>query len=133
MSLPKRPIWLAPLTMVVGVLVFFWLGTEDNSVQSAVLYGLGVASLSVAHVQYRLPKLLQLRRRPRFALLGAIVGLSAALFATLLMLLKTALHAHLFPDYSLPLIAAMTARAPVWAVAGALMGLGIALITKSNA
>jgi hypothetical protein len=119
--------------MVVGILVFFWLGTEDNSVQSAVLYGLGIASLSIAHAQYRLPKLLQLRRRLRFALLGAIIGLSAALFAALLMLLKTALHTHLFPDYSLPLIAAMLVRAPVWAVAGVLMGLGIALVAESNA
>lgn len=129
MNVPKRPIWLAPLTMIVGLLVFFWLGTEDNSVQSAAIYGVGVAALSAAHGQYRLPKLLQLRQRPRFTLLGALIGLGAALFAALLMLLKTALHAHLFPDYSLPLIAAMLARAPVWAAAGALLGLGIALLT----
>jgi hypothetical protein len=44
------------------------------------------------------------------------------------MLLKSAAHAHTYPDYPLPLLGATLARSPAWATAGALIGLGSALL-----
>jgi hypothetical protein len=58
---------------------------------------------------------------------GALVGAWSLLCVVGLMFFKTAWHSHLVPDYPLPMMAAMLARLPVWAVVGALVGAGFAL------
>jgi hypothetical protein len=44
------------------------------------------------------------------------------------MLFKTGWHGHGFPDYPPPMMLAMLERLPVWMLAGALIGLAIAMI-----
>jgi hypothetical protein len=45
----------------------------------------------------------------------------------LLMLIKDGLHAHLFPDYPFGMIVDILGRAPLWALAGILAGIGLLL------
>jgi hypothetical protein len=59
------------------------------------------------------------------ALLGGIVGLGGALSSAGFMFFKNALHAHAFWDYPPGMVGAMLSRAPSWALAGALAGLGM--------
>jgi hypothetical protein len=60
-------------------------------------------------------------------LYGAALGFGAAMNAALLMLFKTALHAHPVPEYSLAQILGTIERGPIWALAGALFALGALL------
>jgi hypothetical protein len=48
------------------------------------------------------------------------------------MLLKTGWHAHPIPDYPASMIVEMLARAPLWAAAGALAGVGVWLIAPRS-
>ena len=73
---------------------------------------------------------------PRFrivgaALLGAIAGLGGVLATVALMLLKTGMHSHIFPDYPPGEMLEMLQRAPTWALAGALAGVGLALAVRA--
>lgn len=122
MSPPPRP-----LILTWGLLTLLWLGPEGREVWLPALLGVSGALLAgwrwLAHAGAAAeapPWLLN-------GLLGAVVGLAAALLAAGLMFFKSALHAHPIWDFPPPLIAAMLARAPAWMLAGALVGLGLAL------
>ena len=115
----RRPRWLAPLTLGYGFLVFVWLTPEQDSVWLAALLGLGGAFVTAAHSRVRF--------RLMLPLWGAFVGASGAFAAAGLMFLKTALHAHPFPDFPTLLMLAMIERAPAWGVAGTLVGAGLLL------
>ncbi len=119
-----------------GLAVFLWLRLEDHGVVVAVLMGLLVTTLALA--AWLWPRIagqpLPAKRLViSLGLTGALAGLFTALAAALLMLLKNGFHGHLYPDYAAPLIAETLARAPAWALAGALLGLGAALLIQSRA
>ena len=60
--------------------------------------------------------------------IGAGVGAGTALITALLMIWKTGMHAHPFPDYPTGLILDILRRAPMWALAGILVGVALALL-----
>lgn len=116
------------LSLGYGLLMFIWMGPEENVVWPVVLMGMGLAVLSVTWgiqrwlvgtsiVGYYVP--------PCAALTGSIIGVSAMLTTAGLMFFKNALHAHVFWDYPPDMIAAMLTRALSWGLAGGLAGLGI--------
>jgi hypothetical protein len=107
------------LRAAYGFGLLFWLSTENRSVQVAALLGLAGSWLWLGRPQKTLPAKI---------VIGALVGGGAALWATLLMFFKTALHAHPVADYPLPLLLAMLARIPVWALAGGLFALSLGLL-----
>lgn len=119
------------LTILVGIALLLWLSREENSVRSVTLYGLTVSALGLAlwlsdrFAGWRIPgKLL-----PVFAALtGALLGLSTGLVTAGLMLFKSALHNHVFPDYPPTLMGAILERIPTWTMAGAFAGLALALL-----
>jgi predicted lysophospholipase L1 biosynthesis ABC-type transport system permease subunit len=114
-----------------GLLVFFWLRLEDHGVLVALLMGLVVAGLALAFWLWP-----RLAGRPwqspvlvlALGLAGMALGLLTALSAALLMLLKNGFHGHLNPDYPAGLIGDTLARAPAWGLAGALLGVSVALL-----
>lgn len=135
------PRWLALLTLVYGVVLFLWLTPEDSIFLAAVLGALGSA-LGALHMVYCFGRrdsgrAAWLRRRaalnaerfpvPASALAGAGIGILTALCTALIMLVKTSLHSHLYPDYPLGVLIGILVRAPVWAAAGALAGTAVAL------
>lgn len=129
-----------------GIALFIWLRLEDNAVWTAAVLGVGLAWLifrppppSPAPLRRegaslaRVPPLHVERAaggEVRFILRGALIGGGGAVVAAVLMLLKTGSHAHVFPDYPLGVILAMLERAPVWALAGALIGLGWTFVAR---
>lgn len=117
-----------------GLLVFAWLGPEDNAVWPPVLLGLCGALLLTVRLLLRWVGGRRLQPAiwlPVAALAGLLTGLGMALLASGLMFFKTALHAHEFPDFPPLLILAVLERAPAWGAAGLLAGAGVGLALKA--
>lgn len=130
MIIPPYPRWLSLLTLIYGIAVFIWLTPEDT-IWLAVLFGWGGTVLLIAHLLFRKFSGRQIQARMRFfglILLGAVIGGGATITTTVLLFLKSSIHAHLFPDYPLAILLAILARFPAWTLAGALIGLAAALV-----
>ncbi|MFN7209084.1 MAG: hypothetical protein ACK4P1_01665 [Aggregatilineales bacterium] len=127
MSERRRPRWLAPATLLTGVVAFIWLMTEENSLWSVLSLGGAGAALGALHAQHAYALWSRFRRGLRAALIGGFIGGGTILAAVGLMFLKTATHAHLVGDYTLEQMLGMAARLPVWAAAGILLGTAISL------
>lgn len=130
MRLPVPGRWSRLLALGFGAALLAWLSVEDLVTWPAALFGLGLSSLIV--ILSTLDKIrgrwLARRYVPVLGLLlGAAVGAGTGVTAAGLMFFKNAMHAHVFPDYPAGLILAMLGRAPLWAAAGALAGLGLGL------
>lgn len=116
------------LVIVWGGAVFLWLSLEDNQTLPVVILGVGSAALLVLsrllgrsgrqHIPLRIAWVV-------VPLIAGLVGVLGAVGTSFLMFLKTAMHAHFFPDYPTAQILAMLERAPTWGAAGALIGLGL--------
>jgi hypothetical protein len=123
------------LLIVWGGTLFVWVSLEDTSTMTVAILGAGTALLAGVRQALKsfggrpLPGGAALLGAALLgaALLGATVGVGGAVCASALMFIKTAAHAHAFPDYPPTQIIAMLGRAPVWGVAGALAGCGLLL------
>ena len=129
-SIPRR--WQRLTTISGGLAVFLWLRLEDHGVVSALIMGLVVAVLIVINGLW--PRMVGRSRKPREVIVlaaacGAGLGLMTALASAVLMLLKNGSHGHINPDYPAGLMLDTLARAPVWALAGALLAIAVALAT----
>jgi hypothetical protein len=130
MRLPKLGKRARIVALGYGLALFLWMSVEDNAVWPVALYGLGLATLILyLTLSDKMGgKIIPVRYLPLAAALwGALMGLSAGIAITVLMFFKNALHAHLYLDYPPGLILAILQRAPIWAVAGGLAGIGFAL------
>jgi hypothetical protein len=106
-------------------MALIWFGLEDAHSAPVALLATALALLLLANFYESYPQ--NWHKASLWIFTGALAGALSALNSTLLMFFKTAWHAHPFPDYPLPMLIAMLERAPVWAIAGALIGLGIHL------
>src|SRR5690606_27152857 len=64
---------------------------------------------------------------PGTLLTGACIGLGASVATVGLMFFKNARHAHVYLDFPPELMGAILQRAPLWALAGSFIGLGLTL------
>lgn len=131
LRLPERGPRLRWLALLYGLVLFIWLGLEDDFVQPVVLLGWLMAGLLLLFWlsgRYGGRMVAARLLPPGGALLGALLGAGASLCTVALMFFKNARHAHLYPDYPVEMMAAVLERAPDWALAGALVGLALALI-----
>jgi hypothetical protein len=129
-TVPPYPKLLSLLTLLFGAFVFVWLGTEEDSVWLVSLLGLGISLLATTHGLFRLSGRTFAARVWIVAAiaLGALLGASAVAATILLMIMKTSMHSHIFPDYPFLLISGIFERLPAWTAAGALFGLAGALL-----
>jgi hypothetical protein len=119
------------ITITYGIVTFFWLSIEDNGVWAVTVFGLALALLlTIRAVMQKLTgKIIPSHwLLPGLALVGAMIGLGTSIATTALMLMKNALHSHLFPDYPPAQMLAILERAPVWTLAGGLIGLSLSFI-----
>ncbi|MCB9457672.1 MAG: hypothetical protein H6671_16935 [Anaerolineaceae bacterium] len=131
MRLPALTLRLRLGAISYGLLVFLWLSPEDNHVWPVAVLGAGLALMvgGLAVISRFGGRVIPRRwLLLSGALAGLVVGAGGAVAAAGLMLVKTALHSHIYPDYPLPLILAMLERAPAWGLAGLLVGGALALL-----
>lgn len=122
------------LAIGCGVVIFFWLRIEDNSVLPAAIGGLALSLLG-AYI-WLMKNFSGKTLNTGYLLLGltltgAVCGLATAAVTAGLMLLKNGMHGHVFPDFPFGVIAEILQRAPLWALAGGLVGLGLALAWRA--
>jgi hypothetical protein len=132
-KIPRFPTSLAVITLIYGMFTFMWLSAEDSVWLVSVL-GAMMSVLSVLHGVFRLKRRTYPARLwvPGLILLGALSGAGSVVGTVILMVMKTSLHSHVFPDYPFPLIAGIVERVPVWTLAGALIGLALALLVYES-
>jgi len=63
---------------------------------------------------------------------GLLGGVAAPLVSTVIMALKVSLHSHDYPDYPPETVVGVLARAPVWALAGLILGAALALLAYAR-
>lgn len=131
LTIPHRnPRQTRLLVIACGAFLFLWLHIEDNSIFPAVAAGFMLTLVTAAIWLNRHfgGRTLALRLfLPAAALVGAVGGLGTSAATALLMLLKSGMHGHVFPDYPFGVIVEIVQRAPLWALAGALACFGLVL------
>ncbi|MBT3389748.1 MAG: hypothetical protein HN413_04995 [Chloroflexi bacterium] len=122
----RSPLWLRFAAIGAGIVTLFWLPIEDTQINIVTLLALFIAAFGAAHTAYkrRAPKF---HGVPRAALIGLLAGASATLIALLLIALKTGLHSHGAPDFTLTQITTLIQRTPYFAIGGLLVALGCAV------
>jgi hypothetical protein len=133
MTIPPYPRRLSLITLLYGIFVFVWLSWED-SVWLVTVLGFGLSLLAGVHAMFRFGGRRVTRRLfiAGAALLGALIGAGTVAATVLLMLIKTSMHSHVYPEYPFPLISGIVERLLPWTAAGALAGLALALISYES-
>lgn len=136
-SAEPPPVWRVPapnllqrwLNIGCGLAVLIWLGVEDDSVLPALLLGMMMTALGIAHPMMRARAGTMLSGTRAIAgawtVLGLMVGGLTPSAAVILLAFKDATHAHSFPDAPAELLADVLALTPTWGIAGALIGIGL--------
>ncbi len=112
-----RAAWAA-----VGLLSFFWLGWEDASPVTVLLLA-SLISAAWAFTWIRRGTLAARTGLLRWILAGGSLGAAVGPLAGILMVLKTGLHGHAPPDFTLEDVLRALQLIPAWAAAGALLGM----------
>ena len=129
MHIPPKIPGLRIVTIMVALYGVVWIALEGN-LGRVLLLAAGLSLVVVGHVVQRTLGGRLLSRRRWLVLsagIGCILALSVGLLALLLMALKTGLHAH-GPEFAREEFDWLLGQLPVWAVAGALAGLGFGLL-----
>lgn len=132
---PDRSLALRWALIGVGIVAVVWTGPEDDRVWLASLIGVTLIGLSLAHWLTGAAagrELVGGQIAGAWAGFGALVGGLGCTTTVLLMGFKDARHAHPFPDYPPELLAALLGRTPIWALAGALVGLGLYAVWRAK-
>jgi len=117
---PKRGAWL-----VTGLFWLAWLGYEDRGLTVVVLLA-GCIGAALGLSAWRRWRANPAGGWPAWmsgALLGALAGASVAPLAAVLILVKTSLHAHPLPDFTVADLRRVLSVWPAWTGAGLLAGL----------
>ncbi len=128
MKIPSLPRRADLIGIGYGAILFVWLALEDqNALAPAVLGAVGAMLFGLRWILMRMGgKPIHTQTAVIGAILwGAAAGAGGAGMAAILMFFKTAWHAHVFPDYPLPMIIEMLGRSPAWAASGALGALAV--------
>jgi len=120
----------AHIAVFTGCAIMLWSGIEDNDARAAAALGALSAASATLYLAGRQGLAWRGLSLKESTLSGLLLGALAALATTALMLFKNLRHAHIYPDYPAPMLLAMLERLPLWALAGALAGLGLGLLLR---
>ncbi len=124
-AVPKALRRLRILALFLGAAIFVWLPFEDLTPRGYFVFAALICSLSAAWLAFRCRW--STTRAVTALLLGGFAGLAVAPLAVALMVLKSGLHAHPTPDFTLQQVWAVLRLAPVWGMAGLLASLALRL------
>jgi hypothetical protein len=123
----QRAGWLG-----LGAATFVWLVTEGRSLTIPLLLAgfwiLGLIAKSGRHWVARADP--GWWTGVRAGLMGLALGAMVPFGALVLILSKTSLHAHPFPDFSVDDVTTVVSTAWVWALGGMLLGLASAALGR---
>ena len=132
MHIPPKVPGLRIFTVLVGLYAVVWISLEGQLGRLLLL----AASLSLVAGGYAVQRLLGGRTLSKgqwlvvSAGIGFLLALAAGLLALLLIAVKTGLHSH-GPEFSAEEFDWLLRQIPIWAVAGALAGLGLGLLAAN--
>lgn len=146
-SKTPTPIWYRILFLFVGIFWLFWLSIEDLSERWVLLFSVIFCVLlairfiianSTPGVQENQPNLHPEGERSTrhflyFPVMGALTGLAVTPMALFLMALKTGLHGHFTPEFTSTQVITVLLRTPIWIIGGLMVGLGMSLVSWSQA
>jgi hypothetical protein len=135
MSLPKTPgamRQLRLLAILLGIILLVWVSIEDQSVTWVVLFAAVICMLAAAWLLASFPRPPTGKGWLVYPLAGLLGGAATAPVALLLMAIKTGLHGHTVPDYTLAQMSDVLISFPIWVGAGAFIGLGAGLWFKNR-
>jgi hypothetical protein len=125
--------------LIIAVAIILWLPIEDVGVHYVLVFAILISAWLAARFfpvstfpiawSNREGRNREAGRRfiIKHIIIGTLSGVAVSPLALLLMAFKSGLHGHGQPDFTLSQMAAVLARTPVWALAGFLTALGIAI------
>ncbi len=117
--------------MLLGIIVLAWLPVEESSVLGALV----VAGLICTWAGiWLLLKTDSYGKHGifRYMLIGGGSGFLVALLAILLMAIKTGIHGHAMPDFTVEHMQSVLSRMPYFIVGGVLVGAGSGLLRAAK-
>jgi hypothetical protein len=121
---------------IAGLLSFIWIGVEDRTNRPVIIIAVTLA-IAIGLTLYN--RMVQDERSGERSLLwvtigvGFISGLLVPIAAVILMLVKTSLHSHVVPDFSVDDVIAVLLRTPVWVISGLMIGAAIGMLGNARA
>jgi hypothetical protein len=112
------------LAILLGIILLAWVTLEDQSVTLVLLFAAVICTLAAADWLASSSRLSTGKGWIAYPLAGLVSGFATAPIALLLMAIKTGLHGHTVPDYTPAQMSAVLTSFPIWAGAGAIIGLG---------
>lgn len=119
----KRILGVRISALLLGIIVLIWLTIEDENTIGVVLISGALCLWTALWVLIR-PVEGGTKIILRHSLAGIGTGLAVAPVALLLMALKSGIHGHGTPEFSIAQMQAILSRTPFFALSGLLVGLG---------
>ena len=114
--------------IAIGLGILIWSGFEDRDASGAAMLG-AISAAALTMFLLRARSHAKGASLPGALLIGALIGALASLLTAALMLFKNLRHAHVYPDFPPEMLLGILERLPHWTLAGALLGLGVALLS----
>ncbi len=124
---PVRQIWRRRVGFALGVVVVIWLPFEDAGPTSALLLSLLAGLWAGLKLAPEIAAPDCRRIWLAYPLTAIFCGLLVPGIAAFLMVFKSGLHGHGFPDFSIGQLTRTLSQAPLTAGGALLIGLGLAL------
>ena len=122
----KGRFWLRLTGLLLGLTILIWLSIEEQS-ELFVLVGSGAICAWIASCLLLTPPQSNRQLITRHGLVGIGAGLLLAPLAILLMAVKSGIHGHGTPDFSIAQIQSVLLRSPYFILSGFLIALGIGI------
>jgi succinate-acetate transporter protein len=119
-------IWFRMTALLLGFGLLVWLAFEDQNTFGVIVFSGAVCIWLAVRILF-IPPATRKQLLLRHTLIGSGVGLILAPLAIFLMALKTGIHGHGTPDFTVEQIQIVLSRTPIFALSGFLLGLGSGL------
>ncbi len=113
----RAPLWLRTVSLLIAALFLVWLPIEDVGLSFVV----ALSAASCAWIGLRL-LVTRTAGLSRHIIVGALAGLAVSPLAIFLMVFKSGLHAHGFPDFAPMQMRSVLNTTPWFILAGSLFG-----------
>jgi hypothetical protein len=116
-------VWFRLIALFLGFGILVWLPVEDQSELGVLIASGAICTWIAARLLITAPQE-DLQLILRHALVGSGAGLILAPIAIILMAVKSGIHGHGTPDFSVGQMQSVLSRIPFFVLSGFLIGLG---------